>query len=207
MLIDLISGITYGFAAAVSPGPLSMFLMSHAIRKGWRKTLPAAFSPLITDGPAAVLILAILSQVPPKLILYLRILGGALILYLAFEAWKSWRDFHSEEAIAVDNGTNSFLKAALINWFNPNLYIGWSVILGPMVLSGWHKSPASGVAVVAGFYTTIVVVMIGMIFLFAAAKALGPQVRRSLIGLSSIALAVLGFYQLWLGISSLAARK
>jgi threonine/homoserine/homoserine lactone efflux protein len=207
MLIDLISGITYGFAAAVSPGPLSMFLMSHAIRKGWRKTLPAAFSPLITDGPAAILIVTVLSQVPAKMILYLRILGGALILYLAYEAWKSWRDFHTEEAAAVDTGTNSFLKAAFINWLNPNLYIGWSVILGPMVLSGWHKSPASGVAVVAGFYTTIVVVMVGMIFLFAAAKALGPKVRRTLIGLSSIALAGLGFYQLWLGISTLAAGK
>jgi threonine/homoserine/homoserine lactone efflux protein len=182
-----------------------MFLMSHAVRKGWRKTLPAAFSPLITDGPAAVLILAVLSQVPPNLILYLRILGGALILYLACEAWKSWRDFHAEEAKAVETGTNSFLKAALINWLNPNLYIGWSVILGPMVLSGWHKSPASGVAVVVGFYTTIVVVMMGMIFLFAASKALGPKVRRTLIGLSSIALACLGVYQLWLGISALAA--
>jgi threonine/homoserine/homoserine lactone efflux protein len=207
MLIDLISGITYGFAAAVSPGPLSMFLMSHAIRKGWRKTLPAAFSPLITDGPAAILIVTVLSQVPPKMILYLRVLGGALILYLAYEAWKSWRDFHIEEAKAIETGTNSFFRAALINWLNPNLYIGWSLILGPMVLNGWHKSPASGVAVVAGFYTTIVLVMMGMIFLFAAAKALGPKVRRTLIGLSSFALAGLGLYQLSMGIFTLAAGK
>jgi threonine/homoserine/homoserine lactone efflux protein len=206
MLIDLISGITYGFAAAVSPGPLSMFLMSHAIRKGWRKTLPAAFSPLITDGPAALLIVTILSQVPARLIMYLRIFGGALILYLAYEAWKSWRDFHSEEAAPVETGMNSFLKAAFINWLNPNLYIGWSLILGPMVLSGWHKSPASGVAVVVGFYVTIVVVMIGMIFLFSAAKAFGPKVRRTLIGLSSVALAFLGIYQLWMGISTLTTR-
>jgi threonine/homoserine/homoserine lactone efflux protein len=199
MLASLISGVTYGFAAAVSPGPLSMFLMSQAVTKGWRKTLPVAFSPLFTDGPVAVLVLAILSQIPSNLVQYLRILGGALILYLAFEAWKSWRSFNPEEAIAVGNGRNSLLKAVAINWLNPNLYIGWSVILGPMVLGGWRKSPASGVAVVVGFYITIVTVMVGMIFLFSAARALGPKVRKNLIGLSSIALACLGIYQLWLG--------
>ena len=84
MLSYLITGVTYGFAAAVSPGPLSMFLMSHAVRKGWRKTLPVAFSPLITDGPVAVLVLAVLSQVPPGLVMYLRILGGS-----CFCIWRS----------------------------------------------------------------------------------------------------------------------
>jgi hypothetical protein len=47
--------------------------------------------------------------------------------------------------------------------------------------------------------------MIGMIILFGAARTLGPTVRKSLIGLSSIGLACLGIYQLWLGISALRA--
>ena len=189
MLAYLISGVTYGFAAAVSPGPLSMYLMSQAVSRGWRKALPVAFSPLITDGPVAILVLALLSQVPTSLVSYLRVLGGALILYLAYEAWKSWRGFNTEDSVAAATAPNSLLKAVLINWLNPNLYIGWSVILGPIVLSGWHKAPANGIAVVVGFYATIVVVMTGMVLLFSAAKTLGPQVRKNLIGLSSIALA------------------
>jgi threonine/homoserine/homoserine lactone efflux protein len=203
MLAYLISGVTYGFAAAVSPGPLSMYLMSQAVSRGWRKALPVAFSPLITDGPVAVLVLALLSQVPTSLVSYLRVLGGALILYLAYEAWKSWRSFNSEASVAAATASNSLLKAVLINWLNPNLYIGWSVILGPIVLSGWHRAPANGVAVVVGFYATIVVVMTGMVLLFSAAKTLRPQIRKNLIGLSSIALAGLGLYQLWLGLSTL----
>jgi threonine/homoserine/homoserine lactone efflux protein len=135
MLAYLISGVTYGFAAAVSPGPLSMYLMSQAVSRGWRKALPVAFSPLITDGPVAVLVLALLSQVPTSLVSYLRVLGGALILYLAYEAWKSWRRFDTEDSVAAATASNSLLKAVLINWLNPNLYIGWSVILGPIVLS------------------------------------------------------------------------
>ena len=205
MLAYLVSGVTYGFAAAVSPGPLSMYLMSQAVSRGWRKALPVAFSPLITDGPVAVLVLALLSQVPAILVSYLRVLGGALILYLAYEAWKSWRSFNTEDPVAAATSSNSLLKAVLINWLNPNLYIGWSVILGPIVLSGWHKAPANGVAVVVGFYATIVVVMTGIVLLFAAAKTLGPQVRKNLVGVSAIALAGLGLYQLWLGLSALKA--
>lgn len=205
MLSYLISGITYGFAAAVSPGPLSMFLMSHAVSKGWRKTLPAAFSPLISDGPVALLVLAVLSQVPPSLVTYLRILGGLLLLYLAFEAYKSWRTFSSEEVAAEAAGANSLLRAALINWLNPNPYIGWSVILGPLVLSGWRKSPANGFAVVVGFYATIISVMIAMILLFAASRNLGPKVSKNLIGFSAIALAGLGIYQLYLGTSAIGS--
>jgi len=196
MLAYLISGVTYGFAAAVSPGPLSMYLMSQAVSRGWRKALPVAFSPLITDGPVAILVLALLSRVPTSLVSYLRVLGGALMLYLAYEAWKSWRNFSAKDSMAVVTDSNSLLKAVLINWLNPNLYIGWSVILGPIVLSGWHKAPANGVAVAVGFYATIIVVMTGMVLLFSAAKTLGPQVRKNLIGLSSIALAGLGLYQL-----------
>ena len=203
MLAYLISGVTYGFAAAVSPGPLSMYLMSQAVSRGWRKALPVAFSPLITDGPVAVLVLALLSQVPTSLVSYLRVLGGALILYLAYEAWKSWRGFNTEDSVSAATSSNSLLKAVLINWLNPNLYIGWSVILGPIVLSGWHRAPANGVAVVVGFYATIVVVMTGMVLLFSAAKTLRPRIRKNLIGLSSIALAGLGLYQLWLGLSTL----
>jgi threonine/homoserine/homoserine lactone efflux protein len=202
MFSYLIPGITYGFAAAVSPGPLSMYLISQAVTVGWRRTLPAAFSPLISDGPVCVLVLAVLSRVPLGFVQYLRLLGGVFILYLAFGAWKSWREFDTRDAVPVQSGSNNLLKAAIVNWLNPNLYIGWGVILGPMVLSGWRQTPAKGVALVVGFYTTIIATMIAMIILFGAAGTLGPKVRKNLIGISSIGLACLGLYQFGLGVSA-----
>jgi threonine/homoserine/homoserine lactone efflux protein len=204
MLAYLIPGAAYGFAAAVTPGPLSMYLISQAVNVGWRRTLPAAFSPLISDGPVAVLILAVLSQVPAGMVQYLRLLGGAFLLYLAFGAWKSWRHSDSEKEIVAESGKNRLLKAAVVNWLNPNPYLGWSIFLGPMVLSGWRESPMNGIALMLGFYATMIAVMVGVILLFAGAGTLGPRARRSLIGLSSIALACLGLYQLWLGSTLLA---
>lgn len=205
MWVYLTPAIAYGFAAAVTPGPLLMFLLSQAVSNGWKRTLPATFSPLITDGPVAVLVLAALSQVPDSLINYLRLFGGAFILYLAYGAWKAWRAFDTEQAIPAESHPNSLLKAVVINWLNPNLYLGWSLILGPIVLSGWHKSPARGMALIMAFYITLIAAMIVMVLVFAAARALGPRVQRILIGCSSAALAGLGFYQLWLGSSALLA--
>jgi threonine/homoserine/homoserine lactone efflux protein len=203
MLTSLISGIAYGFAAGATPGPLSMFVISQAVRNGWRRTLPAAFSPLITDGPVALLVLAVLSQAPSNMVLCLRFAGGTFILYLAFGACKAWRTLNAGNEMHAASSQNSFLKAAIVNWLNPNLYLSWSVIFGPIVLSGWRESPANGLALILGFYITIIAVMISMIFLFAAAGTLGVTVRRKMIGVSAIALACLGIYQLWLGFVAL----
>jgi hypothetical protein len=93
-----------------------------------------------------------------------------------------------------------------VNWLNPNPYLGWSVVLGPIVLSGWRQSPERGVVLLLAFYVTLIGTMIAMIILFAAAKALGPKVRKNLIGLSSIGMAYLGLYQLWLGVINLTAK-
>jgi threonine/homoserine/homoserine lactone efflux protein len=195
----LASGIVYGFAAAITPGPLSMYLISQAVSHGWRRTLPAAFAPLLSDGPISILVLTVLSRVPPTLVKYLQLAGGVFLLYLAVGAWKTWRDFNSESKVPVQSNPNHFLKAAVINWLNPNPYLGWSIFLGPAVIGGWRLSPSSGIALLLGFYATIIATMIGIVVLFAAARTIGPRVRRSLIGLSSIALAGLGVYQLWLG--------
>jgi threonine/homoserine/homoserine lactone efflux protein len=205
MFASLIPGIAYGFAAAVTPGPLCMYLISQAVTAGWRRTLPAAFSPLVSDGPVAVLVLGILSQAPSRFVQYLRVPGGIFILYLAFAAWRSWRTFGSADAASGQSGANSLWSAAIVNWLNPNLYLGWSIILGPIVLSGWGRSPAIGIGLISAFYITMIGTMIGMILVFAGARTLGPQVRKVLIGLSSIGLGYLGVYQLWVGISALRA--
>jgi threonine/homoserine/homoserine lactone efflux protein len=203
MWIYLIPGVTLGLAAAVTPGPLALFIISQAASSGWRRAMPAAFSPLISDGPIAILVLAVLSRMPPHMIVYLRLLGGAFILYLAYGALKAWRNFDSEKPVTVKPGQSNALKAAVINWLNPNPYISWSVIMGPIFINGWRTSPANGIAFLAGFYIVMISSMIGMILLFAAANKIGRRVQKVLIALSSVALACFGIYQLWIGLSAI----
>ena len=64
MLGYLFLGMTYAFAAAVQPGPFQAYLISQTISNGWRSTLPAAFAPLLSDGPIILVVLLVLSRMP-----------------------------------------------------------------------------------------------------------------------------------------------
>jgi hypothetical protein len=83
MLTYLILGMTFAFAAAVQPGPLQTYLISQTLSHGWRRTLPAAFSPLISDGPVILVTLLVLSRMPVWMAQSLRLAGGVFVLYLA----------------------------------------------------------------------------------------------------------------------------
>jgi len=195
----LILGMTYAFAAAVQPGPLQTYLISQTLANGWSRTIPAAFAPLLSDGPIIVLVLLVLSNMPGWLVQVLQCAGGVFLLYLAFSAYKTWRDFDIKKAVQVQSNRQTILKAAMVNLLNPAPYIGWSLVMGPLLVKGWRESPANGIALMIGFYTTLILVTLGIMLLFSTAKNLGPRVSRVLIGVSAIALACFGLYELWLG--------
>jgi threonine/homoserine/homoserine lactone efflux protein len=194
----LVLGLTLGFAASVQPGPFAAYLISQSLTSGWRRALPAAAAPLLSDGPVAVLALLVLTHVPAGFLHWLRVGGGAFVLFLAAGAARNWRRY-DPAALPAAGAERSVLKAAAVNVLNPGVYIGWSLILGPLLLKGWHEAPARGVALVAAFYGTMITTNAGIVLLFHLARALGPRVNRALIGVSALALAGFGVYQLWLG--------
>ena len=201
MLSYLIFGITYAFAAAVQPGPLLTYIISQTIKKGWRSTLPAAFAPVISDIPILILILFLLSTMPDSFIFILRLGGGLFLLYLGFRAFKSWQAFDADQTILNESGQQTLFNAVFVNLLNPAPYLGWSLILGPIFIEGWKLAPINGIAMIIGFYVTMILTLAGIIILFGFARKMGPKVSKILLGLSSIVLFAFGIYQLWLGIN------
>jgi threonine/homoserine/homoserine lactone efflux protein len=200
MLIYLLQGIGCGFAAAVQPGPFQTYLISQTLKNGWRRTLPAALAPLVSDGPILALVLLVLSQMPVWLTRFLYIAGGCFILYLAVGAFRAWRGFVMASPVATESSQQSVFKAAMMNALNPNPYIYWSLVTGPILIAGWRETPFNGMGFLLGFYVTIVSTMAGTIALFGLARQLGPRVNRALLGISAVALACFGLYQLWRGL-------
>jgi threonine/homoserine/homoserine lactone efflux protein len=203
MIQYLIIGITYAFTAVVQPGPFQVFLLSQTLSKGWRRTIPAAFGPLISDLPVIVIVLLLLTSDPHHFISILQIAGGIFLLYLAFNAYKTWKDFDSPKSPAPHNNRQTLLSAVIVNLLNPNPYLGWGLVLGPILLKGWHQDPSNGIVLLVSFYTTLTIGMIITILVFAAAGKSGSRLNRLLIGISAIALFCFGFYELWNGISGL----
>jgi len=199
----LIFGCAYAFAAAVQPGPFLAYLISQALSTGWRRTLPMALAPLLSDGPVAVLMLLVLSHLSRPSLEGLRCAGGVFVLVLAARAFETWRHSKGAEVEIRETTRRSVLSAAVVNLLNPGPYLGWSLVMGPLLLKGWRESPSNGIALIAGFYGTMVLTLGAIIVLSAAARRFGRRVGRALVGASAVALALFGCYQLWSGVRAL----
>jgi len=196
MIHSLIIGISYAFACVVQPGPFQAFLFSQSLLNGWRKTIPLVFAPLITDGPIIVLVLFSLTRLPPVFLRVLQCAGGVLLIYLAFKAYKTWKTFYSRKEPEVSAQQN-ILKAVMVNFLNPAPYIGWSLVMGPLLIKSWNISPVNGITFLTGFYSSMIIFSIAMVMLFAATRSLGSRVNRIFIGISVVILFLFGIYQLW----------
>lgn len=205
MAVYLILGITFGFAAAVQPGPMQMFLISRALSHGWRHTLPSACAPIVSDIPIVILVLLVLNHVPDWAENILHLAGGVFLLFLAYSAYRSFRHYTLDRTALSQSARQSFLKAVTVNLLNPNPYIAWSLVMGPLFLQGWREAPGNGVALMAGFYGCMIATTAGIIVIFSAMRMLGAKVSRVLVGVSAVALACFGLYQLWMGISGMTA--
>jgi threonine/homoserine/homoserine lactone efflux protein len=195
-----ILGMTYAFAAAVQPGPLQAYLISQTLTIGLRRALPAAFAPLISDGPIILLVLIFLIQMPGWFVRLLQYAGGVFLLILAYGALKTWRNFNSFNPTSVRSGQQTLIKAVMVNLLNPAPYLGWSLVMGPLLLKGWRETPMNGISLLMGFYLTLIIVTLGIMLIFTAARPLGSRVNRALIGLSAIALTLFGLYEIYQGI-------
>ena len=201
MLSIIVLGMGYGFAAAVQPGPFQTYLISQSLRQGWRRTLPASLAPLVSDGPIILLAVLVLSQLPATWERTLHVAGGLYVLYLAWGAFRAWRE---QEAlgfggVVVDDG-HGLVKAALTNVLSPGPYLFWGMVTGPILLAGWREEPARGIVFLFGFYVAMVASLATLIIAFSSARRLGPRVTRTLVGLSALALFGFGILQLARGL-------
>jgi threonine/homoserine/homoserine lactone efflux protein len=192
-------GAAYAFAAAVQPGPFQTYLISSTLTHGLRRTLPAVLAPLLSDIPIISLVLVVLTSVPPSAVTVLRLAGGVFLVYLAASAFATFRTYHAPEVLRPARASQTLVKAVVVNLLNPNPYLSWSLVLGPLLLQAWRAAPAHGVALVVAFYVTMIASTAVILVPFAGARALGPRIARALVGVSALALAAFAVYQLWAG--------
>lgn len=120
MIANILFGSGLAFSAAIQPGPLQEFLFSKVASVGWRRTLPAALAPVLSDGPIAVLMLLVLGQLSETMQVLLRAAGGCLLLYFAYRSFMQWRGGVVAEISATDKLPRTLFEATLVNLLNPN---------------------------------------------------------------------------------------
>jgi threonine/homoserine/homoserine lactone efflux protein len=205
MLQVILIGCGYALSAALQPGPLQAFFLAKVAQNGWKRTLPAALAPLVSDGPIALVAILFLKVLPVNLRDYLQVAGGFLLLVFARSAFRNWRDDHPGEEGSVPATPRTLLQAALVNLLNPNPYLGWSLVMGPALLNAWEKAPYLALALLVAFYTTMISTSLVIIYLMGQALLLGDGTRRLLSLVSALLLAGLGLYFLYQAGSRLVA--
>ena len=196
----LLLGGGFAFAAAIQPGPLQAFMLASVTRVGWKRTLPAALAPIVSDGPIILGVVFLLGWLPEGWTGWLRAAGGVFLLYLAWSSFRQWQG-GPMEAAEEDKSPRTLLQAVVVNLLNPAPYLAWSLVLGPALVEAWGQSPGFGIALLAAFYGILTLGNALVIVAFGATGYLDPKTRHNLILVSAVFLAGLGVFQLWKGLA------
>ncbi|MBN2499745.1 MAG: LysE family transporter [Anaerolineales bacterium] len=193
MLTYVIKGLTLGIAAALQPGPFQAYLLSKSLKNGWKRTLPMALAPLISDSPIIILVIVILTQLPIWFQQVLQVAGGIFLLYLGIGAF---RDFlHPQETeIDVESTGGSVLKAGILNLLNPNPYIFWISVGGPILVAGWRAGAAQGLGFLGSFYAVMISSLAIFIIVFGKVGEISAKANKTLSGIAALALLLFGAY-------------
>jgi threonine/homoserine/homoserine lactone efflux protein len=189
-----LQGAALGLSAAASPGPLQTLLISETLLGGFKRGLPIAFAPLVTDVPIVLLMLLVLKQLPSIVVRGLGLIGGLYVVYLAWSLWKQWRTGTGQPYQSGDAHVSPWVtlrRGALTNFLNPNPYLFWGLVGGPILLSALDQSAVHVGAFLLGMYGVMISLLIVMVAVFHQARRLGPQIVRGLLLISIIALGVL----------------
>jgi len=114
--------LLFSFASSITPGPNNIMLLASGVNFGFRKTIPHMFGIAFGFG---LLLLAVgfgLREVFtqfPIMELVLKVLGGAYLLYLAWQIANSG----SVKSGKVTSKPMSFMAAALFQWVNPKAWV------------------------------------------------------------------------------------
>ncbi len=199
MTASLLQGAVLGLSAAMLPGPFQAFLVSESVRRGWRRTLPVALAPLLSDGPVLVLVFLVVSRFPSALVEGMRVAGGLFVAYLAYGALRSLiaGTFASEAAYG------GVVKGAITNLLNPNPWLFWGLVGAPIVIAAWHEAPPRALAFMIAFYGVMLAATAALIVVFGSAARMGEGLRRVLMGASVVALVGFAVYQVAVGLGRL----
>ena len=100
---------------------------------------------------------------------------GLVLLYFAAQALRDWRRAELGAVRAEASAPRTFFQAVAVNIVNPGPYLGWSLILGPLVIQHWANEALDAIALVVSFYVVMVLCLLGFILVIGTTGILTTQ--------------------------------
>lgn len=203
-------GVTLGFSAGLSPGPLLALVLAESLAGGWRRGAQVALAPLVTDSLIISLSLLALGSLPARVFALVEVAGGLLLLWYGYgtvrDALARVAAAGAEVAAASRAGRFTPLRrGVMVNLLNAHAYLFWLTAGGTLVTRAAALGWPVATAFLAGFFSVLVGSKVFLAVVAARGRRFlaGTAYRATLVALG-LALGGLGARALWSGLSTLA---
>lgn len=185
----ILSAMSLGFSATSMPGPFQAYLLNVTLNYGWRRGLLVILSPLIIDGPIILVTVFLLGQIPDWAIQFIRVVGGLLLLWIAWGAYQQLRagaNFAAGEDKLKGNASPKRIlgTAMAMNALSPGPYLFWSTVTGPLLLQALDISIWAGIGMLLAFYGTFLGGMAILVIVFSRLGKISPNITAYLLSLT-----------------------
>ncbi len=197
----LLAGLTLGFAAGISPGPLLTLVVTSTLERGFGAGLRVSFAPILSDGPIIAIALLALKDLAPVWLQGISVFGGLFIVAIGLATIRTARGELTSGAGSAGRSTDVW-RGVLVNLLNPQPWLFWTTVGGPILIRSWAHGPAHTVGFLSAFY----LLLVGSKVLAAALVARGREFlqgvwyRRMLTG-AGILLIAFGVLLVWRGLA------
>jgi threonine/homoserine/homoserine lactone efflux protein len=201
----ILQAAQFGVSAGTNIGPLHTLLMNATLTQGWRYGLLITLTPLLTDIPIIILMLFVLSALPPAAVPLLNIVGGLAVFLIAYTTFRGLRN--PAPATAQESKTvtrDTLLKSMTVNFLNPGPYIYWGTITGPLFLTALNESLLTGAGFLLSFYGTFLGLMAVFVLVFDRLRGVDERLTRTLTYISLVILVYLGTRLIVQGVNGLS---
>ena len=198
-MTTLLLGMSLGFAAGISPGPLLTLVITRTLARGFGAGLRVAVAPLLTDLPIILISALLFGVLPAALEIALTAAGGFFIIFLGLETMRSARHARLEQGAAgAQPASTDLWHGVLVNALSPHPWLFWITVGGPILTSAWRTSAWHAFAFLLGFYCLLVGGKIALAFAVAGGRRHLTDVwYRRLLLLSGLVLWIFGALLFW----------
>ena len=186
-----IFGATLGLVEGIKPGPLLTMVIRETLSGGLRAGLWTAAAPIFTDGPLVIFSLFAAAWIAtnPSALLVITLAGAIFLAQMGYECFGLEPPNMNEDAPPP---TGSFLRGVITNLLNPNVYIFWFIIGGPLMASAADEEILAPIAYAITFLVTIMLTKAAIAYaIHRASDNISATVYRRL--LSICGLVMIGF--------------
>ena len=184
------AGIALGIIEGIKPGPLLTMVIRESLSKGLKAGMWTAAAPIFTDGPMIIasLFLAGWMATQPPILFSISLLGALFLVKMGFECFS----LEPPDPDSEPDASGSFKRGVLTNLLNPNVYMFWFLVGGPLMASAAEQEPLAAILYAICFLITIILVKASIAWLFGGGGTwLSPRKYR--IAMAICGLGMLGF--------------